>query len=230
MGTSIVLLAYKEEENLKILLPEIINQVNILEEPFEILVIDTERPFDNTKDVCKKFGAKYINQTEPYFAGAFRTAIRHASMNNFLIMDCDGSHNPIYIPDIYNKFKSGADVVIGSRYINGGISTDSLLHQIMSRILNLIFGIALNIKTKDISTNYRMYHTDQLKAVSLTCQNYDVLQEVLFKLKIYKSSLIIKEVPIRFEKRMCGKSKRRLIHFVWSYIKTLVRIIFYRYK
>ena len=49
----------------------------------------------------------------------------------------------------------------------------------MSHILNFVFRIITGIKAKDISTDFRMYDTKQLKAVKLTCQNYDILQEVL---------------------------------------------------
>ena len=58
MGISVVLLAYKEEENLRVLLPQIKDQVKQTGEEFEILVIDTEKPLDNTKGVCEEFGAK----------------------------------------------------------------------------------------------------------------------------------------------------------------------------
>ena len=104
MGISVVLLAYKEEENLKVLLPQIIENVEKTGEEFEILVIDTAEPLDNTKGVCEEFGARYINQEEPAFAGAFKTGIKYAEKDKFLILDSDGSHNPKYIPDLYKKF------------------------------------------------------------------------------------------------------------------------------
>ena len=44
MGISVALLAYKEEENLKVLLPQIIEQVEKCGEEYEILVVDTEQP------------------------------------------------------------------------------------------------------------------------------------------------------------------------------------------
>ena len=65
MGISVVLLAYKEEENLKVLLPQIIENVEKCGEEYEILIVDTEKPLDNTKEVCDKFGARYINQEMP---------------------------------------------------------------------------------------------------------------------------------------------------------------------
>lgn len=227
MGISVVLLAYKEEENLKVLLPQIIDNVKKTGEEYEILVIDTAEPLDNTKGVCEEYGAKYINQEEPAFAGAFKTGIKYASMDKFLILDSDGSHNPKYIPGIYDKFtKENCDVVIGSRYVEGGKTNDSKSSIVMSHILNGMFRFFLGIKAKDISTDYRMYRTEQLKKVKLTCHNYDVLQEVLLLLRLNQpdKKLKIGEVPIEFDKRIYGESKRRLIPFIMSYIKTLCKL------
>lgn len=204
MGTSIVLLAYKEEENLKVLIPKIQENIEKVEKDYEIIVVDTAEPLDNTAQVCEKFGARYVNQKYPSFGGAFRTGIEVAEKEYFLILDSDGSHNPIYIPEIYRKFKKEkCDVVIGSRYVKGGVSNDSKSSYVMSKILNTVFRVCLGIKAKDISTDYRMYHTLELKQVDLVCKNYDVLEEVLVKLRLNKNGkFIIGEVPIRFEKRI----------------------------
>lgn len=121
MGISVVLLAYKEAENLAFLLPKIKNIMDGLPEEYEILVIDTKEPLDNTPEVCKEFGARYINQEYPGFGGAFRTGIKYAEKDKFLILDSDGSHDPKYIPAIYKKFvEEECDLVIGSRYTEGG--------------------------------------------------------------------------------------------------------------
>lgn len=225
MGISFALLAYKEEENLKVLLPKIKKVAEEIGEEFEILVIDTQKPLDNTQDVCQANGAVYINQEEPHFGGALRTAIKHASMDKFMIMDSDGSHDPSMIPSIYARFMDDADIVIGSRYVKGGVSNDSAASKVMSKILNTFFRVAIGIKAKDISTDFRMYHTEQIKNVSLYCENYDILQEILLKLKINKKNLNIQEVPIEFNKRMFGESKRSLLKFIFSYIKTIVKLL-----
>lgn len=213
MAISAVLLAYKEAENLKVLLPKIKQQLDKIGEEYEIIIVDTMKPLDDTPAVCKKFGARYVNQRLPHFGGAFRTGIKAARYDKFLIMDSDGSHNPIYIPDIYKKF------------VKGGKTNDSKVSIIMSHILNFVFRIITGIKAKDISTDFRMYDTKQLKAVKLTCQNYDILQEVLLKMKINNRKLVVKETPIVFEKRLYGESKRQLFKFILGYVKTLFMLI-----
>ena len=125
MGISVVLLAYKEAENLAFLLPKIKKMFDSLPETYEILVIDTKEPLDNTPEVCREFGARYINQEFPGFGGAFKTGIRYAEMDKFLILDSDGSHDPKYIPSMYKKFtEENCDLVIGSRYTEGGKTDD----------------------------------------------------------------------------------------------------------
>lgn len=232
MSVSIVILAYKEEDNLKLLLPQIKENIEKVEKDYEIVVIDTAEPLDNTEDVCKEQNARYVNQRYPSFGGAFRTGIEEAKKDCFLILDGDGSHNPKYIPDIVNKFISEkCDVVIGSRYVKGGKTNDSKTSIIMSHILNMVFRIVLGINAKDISTDYRIYRTKALKAVELKCQNYDVLQEVLIKIKLNNGNrLKVGEVPIEFNKRIYGESKRKLIPFIMSYLKTLFYLVGVRIK
>ena len=128
-------------------------------------------------------------------------------------------------------FASGRyDVVIGSRYVKGGRTDDAKSSIIMSHMLNFAFRVCLGISAKDISTDYRMYYTKQLKQVELTCVNYDVLQEVLLKLKLNKEDhrLRIGEAPIYFQKRLYGESKRQLAKFIISYMKTITRLTWMR--
>ena len=230
MGISAVLLAYKEADNLRFLLPKVRSQLEGIGEPFEILVVDTATPLDDTPDVCRGAGAVYLNQESQGFGGAFRTGIRHAGMDRFLILDSDGSHDPSYIPDIHRKFvEDGCDVVIGSRYVRGGETHDSKLSILMSKTLNAAFRLCLGIRAHDVSTDYRMYDTAQLKQVELSCVNYDVLQEVLLKMRLRNRGLRIGEVPISFRKRVFGDSKRRLLPFIASYIRSLFRLTLERF-
>jgi len=220
-SVSVVLLSYKEEENLQILLPKIKGELGSIGINYEILVIDTAKPLDNTKMVCDKFSASYLPQEEPFYGGAFRTGIKYAKNDCLLVLDADGSHNPTSIPDLCRKFTSGYDVVIGSRYTHGGTSKDSRISWLMSKLLNTVMRLALGLRAKDISTSFRIYDARQLKKVLLTRNNYDVLQEVLLRMKINNPALKIGEVPITFEKRAFGESKRKLAQFIISYLKTL---------
>ena len=230
-SVSLVLLAYKEEENLRVLLPKIRKTLDKLDTEYEIVVVDTDVPYDNTAEVCRDNDVRYVNQPGKGFADAFRMGIKEAKNDLFLIMDSDGSLEPDSIPDMYRTFiDNSCDVVIGSRYVKGGSTKNGTVSVLMSHTLNLVFRIALGIKAKDISIDYRMYDTQQLKSVTLTNENYDVLQEVLLKLRINKPDLKIEEIPIEFKQRVYGDSKRQLIPFMIGYVKSLFRLTAMRMK
>lgn len=225
MSTSVVLLAYQEAENLKILLPQINSYMDKVKTEYEVIIVDSEKSTDDTEEVARMNGAKYIIQEEPYYGGAFRTGIKYASKDRMLVLDADGSHNPKDIIAIHKKYDADCcDMVIGSRYTKGGVSNDSKTSFVMSKILNTIMRVIIGVKAKDISTSYRLYDTKQIKAVKLVRNNYDVLQEVILKMKINKrrehKKFKIGEVPIEFNKRIYGESKRKLLKFIAGYIKT----------
>ncbi len=230
MSTSVVLLAYNEAENLRILLPQIQNILEKMELDFEILVIDSAQPTDNTEEVCQANGARYLPQEEPHYAGAFRTGIRAAEKERILVLDADGSHNPKDIPALHRKFDEGYDMVIGSRYVEGGKTNDAKSSIMMSKLLNGVMRMVVGVKARDISTSYRLYDAKQLKAVQLTRTNYEVLQEVILRLRLNNPSFTIGEVPIEFNKRMFGESKRQLFKFICGYISTVFRLIGMRVK
>ena len=235
MAISVVLLSYKEAENLKILLPRIHGKMKEISETYEILVIDSATPLDDTKGVCEAYNATYIPQEEPHYAGAFRTGIKYAQYDKLQTLDADGSHNPSALPEIYRKFEEGNDIVIGSRYVEGGVTHDAKSSIWMSHLLNGVMRRCIGVTAKDISTAYRLYDANLLKAVVLKEENYDVLQEVLLKMKIKKKeqqrgTLKIGEVPIEFEKRMYGESKRKLLKFIISYILTVFKLLHIRIK
>lgn len=229
MSISVVLLAYQEEENLVVLLPEIIEVMDGMGVSYEILIVDSPKSTDHTREVAEKYGARYMIQDYPGYGGAFRTGVEHVGMTHTLFLDSDGSHTPDTIPAICNKFKEGYDMVIGSRYVEGGVSNDAKSSYMMSRILNTTMRIVIGVKAKDISTSYRLYDTKQLKQVKLVRENYDVLQEVILKQKVNKRRLgqkfRIGEVPIVFNKRMFGFSKRQLFKFICGYIVSVFLLI-----
>ena len=104
MGVSVVLLAANEADNLKILFPRILENLEKTGTEYEVLLIDSAKATDETPEVCAQFPrVRYINQEEPRYAGAFRTGIRYAGKDRLLVLDADGSHNPDIIPELFRK-------------------------------------------------------------------------------------------------------------------------------
>ena len=232
MSLSIVLPAYKEAENLKILLPKI-NQVLVaFQEPYEILVIDSREKTDSTEDVCISNQCTYIRRMGgDSYGDALRTGFKCAKMDFLAVMDADGSHNPEDILKLYEAMKAeDRHVVIGSRYIKGGSTSNGIILKSMSFMVNLVYRIVFHIKARDVSNSFRIYRTKQLQSITLECDNFDIVEEILIHLSIACPDFTIKEVPIYFSKRMYGESKRDLWKFVGSYLVTIRRLYKIRRK
>ena len=223
---TIVLPSYREAENLKLLLPGISATLSKIERNAEILVVDTVQPLDATPDVCRMYGAKYINRTGGNsFGDAVRTGIKEAQGNFILFMDADGSHPPEFIPMLY-RHREAYDIVIASRYIDGGYTENSRILILMSRAINIIYSLVLNLQCKDVSNSFKLYRASLLKEEDFRSNNFDIVEEILFKIKKRNHDLKILEVPFTFKKRMYGKTKRRLALFAISYIFTLLKLRF----
>ena len=231
MSISVVIPAYKEAENLRILLPEL-NQVLLsLNEPHEILVVDTTEPMDNTSQVCAEFGARYVPRTNGNAYGdAIRTGIAEAAHQALLIMDGDGSHEPKEIPNFVEIYQQDNDLVIGSRYVKGGFTDNSFILKSMSLALNITYRLFFNIKINDVSNSFRLYDSQKLKSLELECDNFDIVEEILIKLFVRYQALKVKEHPIRFQKRMFGETKRDLVKFIFSYIFTIGKLLKIKYQ
>ncbi len=224
---SIVIPSYLEEENLRILLPRINKAISDIGISSEILIVDTITPMDNTQLVCQEFtNVKYINREKGNkYGDAVRTGIYYAVGNRILFMDADGSHSPEFISNLYD-LKDGNDVVIASRFIDGGGSDNKKILILMSWTVNFIYSILFNLKCKDVSNSFKLYKGNLLRQITINCDNFDVVEEILIKLKRNKKDLKIKEIPYMFKERMFGNTKRNLVAFVFSYIFTLIRLKF----
>lgn len=221
---TIVIPAYLEEENLRILLPRIKKEMEAQKDSYEILIIDTMIPLDNTKRVCIENNIHYIcREQSNSYGDAVRTGIRYAQGEYIIFMDADGSHSPEFIPNLL-KYKNEYDVVIASRYIEGGATDNNKILIIMSFIVNSMYSLILHLQCKDVSNSFKLYKADLLKTVSLSCHNFDIVEEILFKLKKYNKNLKIKEVPFSFKQRMFGKTKRNLFIFMLTYLFTLIKL------
>lgn len=223
---SIIIPAYLEEENLRILLPRLTNSLSSLKIRYEVIVVDTMKPLDNTALVSNQFNATYINRENGNAYGdAIRTGIKFIKGEKAIFMDGDGSHSPEFISQLY-KHANDYDVVIASRYVSGGSTDNNKILLLMSKIVNFVYSFVLNIKCKDVSNSFKLYDTNKLQNLLLKSNNFDIVEEILFKLNKKNKNLKIIEIPFTFKERMFGHTKRNLFLFVLSYIFTLIKLRF----
>lgn len=221
---SVVIPAYLEEENLRLLLPRMKRTLTDTGIDFEILIIDTETALDGTEAACRDAGVTHIRRSGGNtFGAAVRTGIARSSGMYVCFMDADGSHGPEFLAQML-PYRTQYDVVIASRYVEGGHTENTRLLVMMSQVLNICYSLFLNIKCKDVSNSFKIYHGADVRALKLECENFDIVEEILVKLARRKK-LSIKELPFTFKKRMFGESKRNLVAFMFTYFVTLIRLL-----
>ena len=227
MNLSVIMPAYLEEENLRILLPRVKKVLNEISPQNEIIVVDTETPMDGTREACEELGVTYINRSgSNTYGSAIRSGLAKASGESIIFMDADGSHYPEFIKKLWAE-KNQNDIVIASRYIEGGHTENSAALVLMSKIVNWGYAFVLGIKVKDVSNSFKLYRGKYLKELTLKCDNFDVVEEILYKILRNHKNCKIKELPFSFKQRMFGETKRNLPLFVLTYIQTLIKLRFF---
>jgi dolichol-phosphate mannosyltransferase len=218
---SIVLPAYKEAEALNKLLPTLKARAAELTGAHEILVIDAQQPLDETPAICRAHGVRHIHRRYGNLYGdAVRTGIEEASGRYIVFIDADGSHNPAHLRLLWER-REHYDVVIGSRYVDGGHTENPPILIFMSWVVNVIFRLVFQLHCKDVSNSFRLYRAELLKPLHLKCHHFDIVEELLILL----SGRRIVEVPVTFERRKAGESKRKLFLFAIGYVWTLMRLL-----
>lgn len=221
---SIVLPAYEEAENLRMLLPALKEAARALTPDHEILVVDTREPRDDSPQVCAEYGVTYISRRGgDCYGDALRSGIADSRGKWVLLMDADGSHNPTFLPRLWEK-RDQARLIIASRYMPGGKTENPAILVFMSLAVNVVFRVVLGLGCHDVSNSFRLYTGDDLRALKLQCDNFDIVEEILVQLTSAHLGYRILEVPTTFEERKAGKTKRKLLAFAFSYVAVLWRL------
>jgi dolichol-phosphate mannosyltransferase len=222
--------AFDETKNLEVLVPELLQIVaDIQTHSFLINVLVRQDESDLEIEKIKSLSVNVIiRRPNNNFGSAIKTAVDSINPDTdyVLFMDADGSHNPTRIPDLVNTIlKSDADIVVASRYIQGGKTENPFVLILLSKVLNWIFALVIGVDCRDISTNYKIYKASILRGIDLKSSNFDVIEELLFLVnsKMERGVRIV-EIPDHFERRKHGDSKRKLSVFIASYIITLIKL------
>ncbi len=221
---SVVLPAWREEENLRLLLPRVKAVLEGLGRPWEVLVVDAPEPLDATPEICRAEGVRHVaRRPTGCYGDAFRTGLAEARGAYVACMDADGSHAPELLPALLARAET-SDLVIGSRYASGGHTENPWILRLMSRVVNLCYTLVLSLPVTDVSNSLRVYRAEKVRGIPLRCEHFDVIEEILVKMRRRHRDLRIAEVPVSFRKRMFGETKRNLLTFALGFAVTLVRL------
>lgn len=212
--TLIVVPTYNERENL----PSLVQRLLGLPVPVDVLIVDGNSP-DGTGKIADELAAKLpqihvLHEKEKkglgraYISG-FKWALKH-DYEFIFEMDSDFSHNPDDIPQFLAEANSqNADLVLGSRYINGiRIINWPLSRLILSKMAAIYVHNITGMPITDPTGGYKCFRRRALEAIDLEAvrsNGYSFQIEMTHKL--WRKGLKIVEVPIIFTERFKGHSK-----------------------
>lgn len=201
----------------------------------DVLVVDDSSP-DGTGDRVKRWSertspgrVRLLTRPEKDGLGAayragFARAL-HLGYDTVVQMDADGSHPASALPRMRDELAAGADLVIGSRYVQGG-SVDETWpwrRRTLSRAGNLYAQAVLHCGVADLTGGFKMWRASLLRALdltALTARGYAFQFETTFAAA--RAGAVIHEVPIHFAERAAGDSKmhggivREALRDVWA--------------
>ncbi len=216
MSDSIVIIpTYNEKENIA----DIIDAVMLLENDFDLLIIEDNSP-DGTADIVKNKISEYPDRVHieerkgkmglgtAYIHG-FRWALKR-DYEYIFEMDADFSHNPEDLNKLYfTCAKKGVDMSIGSRYVTGVNVVNWPMSRVMlsyfaSFYVRLITGMPIN----DTTAGFKCYHRSVLETIELDKVKFmGYAFQIEMKFLAWKYGFNIAEVPIIFTDRTRGQSK-----------------------
>ena len=200
-----------------------------------ILFID-DNSKDGTLNMIQKMKKKYKNiffiqrPNKLGIGSAHKKGISwayHKKYKTIVTMDCDGTHDPIYIKKmIYILNKKNFDLISTNRFLKADSLKDwSEWRKRLTILRHLLIKFLLNIEY-DSSGAFRCYDTRKIKLQDiLQAENnsYSFFWESMFLLS--KKNYKIFEIPIKLPGRLSGSSKMRLIDILSALIH-LIKIYF----
>lgn len=185
-----------------------------------MLVVDDNSPDKTTEEVARLkkrfprlhfllrrrnrgFGKSYID--------AFRKLVNDDRYETIVMMDADFSHNPNTIPKML-KILSDYKVVIGSRYIKGGVAKNwGKKRIILSRCSNFYARFILGLQLKDLTSGFFVFEKSILQTIDLDSFKSDGFAFLLeLKYKIFKAGYKIYEYPAIICDRAPGESESKI--------------------
>jgi dolichol-phosphate mannosyltransferase len=231
MRALIVVPTYNEIENIGHLVESVFA---VVPQGVDMLVVDDGSP-DGTGELLDSLASKnprlhVLHRAKKMglgtaYVNGFRWGMER-DYEYFIEMDADFSHDPKYLPRMFELLMDPAnDVVIGSRYVAGGGTVNwGVGRKIISRGGSLYSRLILNAPIRDFTGGFNAWKRAVLQSVDLDSLRSDGYSfQIELKYRAFTRGYRIVEFPILFEDRKVGKSKmnRKIViealGRVWSF-------------
>jgi len=226
---AVVVPTYNERENIE----SLVIQVLALPIDASVIIVDDDSP-DGTGVIADRLAEEHPGRLEVvHRSGKLGLGTAHVAgfeqalskdVELICTMDADFSHNPAYIPEIVERICQGYDLVIGSRYVEGGGTAGcTTSRKLLSWVANFFARATLGLSVHDATAGFRCYRREVLEEVdigTIKADGYSFLIEMLYR--VQRMGWQVGETPILFENRRQGVSKisrDEILKAVWTVVR-----------
>ena len=186
-------------------LPKVLKEL----ESFKIKII-VVIPADDylTRESIKSFDCKIIEEKNGKgFGCALRNGIDQVETDFFCVFNADGSFNPVYLKNMYEKLSNtNVDFIFCSRYeINGGSDDDTFITYIGNKIFTFLCNILFRLNISDVLYTYVMGKSKKYKQLDLKSDDFSFCVELPIKAKFI--GFILSSIPSYERSRIAGIKK-----------------------
>ncbi|MCW2991693.1 MAG: glycosyl transferase family 2 [Solirubrobacterales bacterium] len=214
----IVLPTFDEAENLEAIVAAILPVMReaVGRDGFRVLVVDDSSP-DGTGAIADRLAAaepelEVLHRAEreglgmAYLAG-FAVALAGGA-THVVEMDADFSHEPHDLPRLLAAARD-ADLVLGSRYVAGGVVADwGLVRKFVSRGGSAYARRVLGVGVRDLTGGFKCFRREVLEAIDLPgVRSHGYAFQVELTYRAVQAGFRVVEIPIVFRDRRLGRSK-----------------------
>jgi len=212
---TVCLPTYNERENLGPMVTALLDRLGPND---TILVIDDRSP-DGTGELADRLAAEHGGRVAvlhraakeglgPAYLAGFRRSLSDGA-ELVLEMDCDFSHDPADVPRLIAVCEDGADVALGSRWVEGGGTENwGLARRLISRGGSLYARIVLGVGVRDLTGGFKCFRRAVLETIdrdAIAARGYGFQIEGTYR--ALRAGFRVVEVPITFVDRRVGESK-----------------------
>ncbi len=216
-SVSVVIPTLNESDNLPYVLPLIPKWID------EVILVDG-RSTDDTIETARKLwpGIRILLERRKGKGVALRTGFEAARGDIIVMIDADGSMNPREIYTYVGALMAGADFAKGSRFLQGGGTSDMPLYRQMGNwgfviTVRLLFGGQYS----DLCYGFNAFWKRVLPRLNLDGSGFEI--ETMMNVRALVADLKIAEVPSFEAARVYGDSKLKTIPDGWRVLKTIFR-------
>jgi len=225
---SILIPIYNEEKNIFKIEKELIPVIEKYGKSFEIILINdgsNDRSLEEINKInnCNIFLISYFpNRGMGY---AIKKGISYCNGELTVIMDMDFSFPPEEIFNLITYFKrTNADCVVGNHFKNFKIFKEIPFHRlIISLSANFFYSLLIGVKFIPVTSIFRLYKTEMIKNLNIKSNGFEVNSEILWKIKEKKGKII--DVPVKYKKRIYGKSHLRYSSEIKKHFWLILQIL-----